>query len=97
MFCPRFDAVPLLKEGHTRCGGERREPRAAFRRAGVQQQDRRKETSASRVTGGRVAEGRGGAVGLGAFLLLSVWWSANSFATESFRRGAKKMELWSTS
>ena len=35
VLCPGFDAVPLEKGGHTRCAGERRDPRAAFRRAGV--------------------------------------------------------------
>ena len=48
--------------------------------------------SASRVTGAH-----GDAVSLGAFLLLSGEWCSNSCATKSFRRGAKKMELWSTS
>ena len=53
---------------------------------------RREHGSASRVTGAH-----GDAVGLGAFLLPSGEWCANSCATESFRRGAKLTELWSTS
>ena len=53
---------------------------------------RREHSSASRISGAH-----GDAVGLGAFLLPSGEWCANSCATESFRPGAKKMELWSTS
>ena len=42
-----------------------------------------------------VAGAHGDAVGLGALLLLSGEWCAKSCANESFRRGAKLMELWS--
>ena len=107
-FCLRFAAAPPEKEGHTRCAAERRDPRAAGRRASVSHQDRSwRVRPGSRMLFRDWSFGpQEGSLGLTRhwssrrccwpWCIPAVLWRVVC-QTEFFHRGAKKMELWSTS